>query len=110
MPYFLIISLIIASFCAKNVFAKSPEEVLDGFDNITKTINHYPHSLFSFDDETIKWVPFNNLRRKSGSAFYAIGEPLFIEGYIRDIDNIPLDGVTVRMLQANANGAYNYML
>jgi protocatechuate 3,4-dioxygenase beta subunit len=109
MLYKLIITLIISSFCF-NVFAKSPEEALRRVKEIPPIINYYPYSTFSFEDERIKWNSFNNLRRKSGSAFYAIGEPLFLEGYITDVNDVPIDNVQIKLIQANANGVYDHLI
>jgi protocatechuate 3,4-dioxygenase beta subunit len=107
--YFLISSFCLAIF-AKKVLANTPEEMLTKYEDIPPNIDYYPFSDFSFDDKRIKWNAFNNLRRKSGSAFYAIGEPLFLEGYITDINDVPIDNVQVKLVQANSNGIYNHLV
>lgn len=104
----VLINLLISSFCLTS-FAKSPETVLEDYNKIPPTINYYPYSDFSFTDERIEWQTYNNLRRKQGSAFFAIGEKLFVEGYVRDINGIPIDGITIKLVQSNANGVYNHM-
>ena len=107
--YFLISSFCLAIF-TKKTFANSPEEMLEKYKEIPPMIDYYPYSDFSFDDVRIKWNPFNNLRRKSGSAFFAIGEPLFLEGYLTDINNVPINNVQVKLVQANSNGVYNHLI
>jgi protocatechuate 3,4-dioxygenase beta subunit len=104
----VLINLLISSFCLTS-FAKSPETVLEDHNKIPPTINYYPYSDFSFTDERIEWQTYNNLRRKQGSAFFAIGEKLFVEGYVKDINGIPIDGIVVKLVQSNANGVYNHM-
>jgi protocatechuate 3,4-dioxygenase beta subunit len=108
MIYILFINLLISSFCF-NVLAKSPEEVLYNYEEIPTEINYYPYSNFSFDDKDIKWNTSNNLRRKAGSSFFAIGEPLLVEGYILDTNGVPISGVEVRLIQTNASGVYTQM-
>jgi protocatechuate 3,4-dioxygenase beta subunit len=108
---FLISSLcLIVFFSQKISLANTPEDVLMKYQTVPPMIDYYPYSDFSFDDVRIKWQTFNNLRRKIGSPFYAIGEPLFVEGYVKDINDVPIDNVQVRLIQANANGAYNHFL
>lgn len=117
MSYNLLLNLLISSFCFtffiktfSGAFAKSPENVLEEYDKIPPTINYYPYSPFSFDDPKIEWHTYNDLRRKQGSAFFAIGEQLFVEGYVKDINNVPIDGVMVKLIQSNPNGVYNHMI
>lgn len=109
MLYILIVNLIISSFYFVNSFATTPEELIESYNKTPPLINYYPYGDFSFEDKKIKWSTFNNLRRKTGSAFYALGEPLFVEGYIKDVNGVPIDGVSIRMIQANSNGVYNNM-
>lgn len=109
MRYLLYFCFVVSSFFFAS-FAKSPEEVLTQYQQIPPTIDYYPYSDFSFDDERIKWSQFNNLRRRQGSAIFAIGEQLFVEGYVKDIDGIPIDNVMVKLIQTNSNGVYNHMI
>jgi len=109
MRYIVFFCFFISSIFFK-AFAKSPEEVLIQYQNIPPIIDYYPYSDFSFDDEKIKWSQFNNLRRKQGSAIFAIGEQLFIEGYVKDIDGVPIDNVMIKLIQTNSNGVYTHMV
>lgn len=105
-----IITSIFSLFFIFNTSAKSPEEVIEQYQNVPPTIDYYPYSDFSFDDNRIKWNTSNNLARKTGSAVYAIGDPLVVEGYVFDINHVPIDGVTVRIVQTNSNGEYNHLI
>lgn len=108
MIYRLIITLIISSFCCFRVFAQNPQEAVVNYKYIPPTINYYTYlKVFGFDDDNIKWNASNNLRRKTGSAFFALGDLLVLDGYVTDIDNVPIDNVQVKIVQANANGVYN---
>jgi protocatechuate 3,4-dioxygenase beta subunit len=49
----------------------------------------------------------NNLRRKSGSPFFAHGKPLIIEGYVLDMLDTPLENVSIKIWQNNAFGYPN---
>lgn len=109
MRYIVLFCFLFSSFFVK-AFAKSPEEVLMQYQNIPPVINYYPYSDFSFEDDRIKWSQFNNLRRKQGSALFAVGEQLFVEGYIKDINGIPIDNVMIKLIQTNSNGVYNHMV
>lgn len=90
--------------------AKTAEEVMLQYENITPNIKHYEGSDFHFDDLRLGNFTSNNLSRKTGSAIFAIGEPLIIFGAVKDINNIPIDNVKVEIIQANSNGAYNHMI
>src|SRR5580704_7326397 len=94
-------SLFLIASTFTSTFAVVPEKVIEDYENIPPTINYYPYSTFSFEDDRIKWTPSNNLRRKTGSSFVAIGEQLFVEGYVKDINGVPIDGVTVLMIHSN---------
>ena len=51
----------------------------------------------------------NNLRRKTGSPFLAKGDYLFIEGYLTDILNNPIENARIYIWQANMFGYYNHL-
>ena len=50
----------------------------------------------------------NNLYRKTGSALFAIGEKIKIEGVLVDSNCVPIDGAVVTIWQRNAKGAYQF--
>ncbi|QED23686.1 Putative dioxygenase family protein [Candidatus Deianiraea vastatrix] len=52
----------------------------------------------------------NNLRRKTGSPFLAKGEYLFIEGYVTDLLNNPIENARIYIWQTNIFGYYNHLL
>lgn len=49
----------------------------------------------------------NNLRRKTGSAVFASGQPLLISGRLLDKDCVPMMDTVVEMWQANSYGSYS---
>lgn len=104
------VSVLVANVFGYAAYGKSPDNVIQNYKKVPPVINYYPYSDFSFDDKRLKWVPSNNLARKTGSAVYATGDPLFLEGYVADIDGIPIDNVTVKIVQSNSNGVYNHMV
>jgi protocatechuate 3,4-dioxygenase beta subunit len=109
---FIQITFLITSFFSSHFasFAKTPEEVRRQYENITPIINIYKGSDFRFNDPRLGRFTSNDLTRKTGSAIFAIGEPLVLFGVVRDINNVPIDGVKVEIIQANSNGAYNHMI
>ena len=108
MFYRIIITFIISSFCFFEILAQNPQEAVLNYKYVPPAINYYTHlKVFGFNDDKVKWNPSNNLRRKTGSAFFAMGELLVVEGYVSDIDGVPIDNVQIKLLQANANGVYN---
>lgn len=52
----------------------------------------------------------NNLTRKTGSFYMAVGEPLYIKGNIIDAFKVPIEGVIVKIWQTNAAGKYHTLL
>ncbi len=54
--------------------------------------------------------PTNNLRRASGSPFFAKGVPLAIEGRVFDVTGKPISDVRVQIVQANYFGSYNFLV
>lgn len=54
--------------------------------------------------------PTNNLRRASGSPFFAKGIPLTVYGRVFDITGKPITNVVVKISQANYFGSYNFLV
>lgn len=52
----------------------------------------------------------NNLTRKTGSFYVAIGEPLYIRGTVIDAFKIPIEGALIKIWQTNAAGYYQTLL
>jgi protocatechuate 3,4-dioxygenase beta subunit len=50
----------------------------------------------------------NNLRRETGLAVVAKGEPIYIVGQVLDENCVPVSDVTVEMWQANGYGKYHH--
>lgn len=88
-----------------NVYADSPEIIINNRRYTTPRI--VEGDSFARPD---KFGKTNNLRRKSGSPFLAKGEYLFIDGYLTDILNAPIEGARIKIWQANHFGYYNHIL
>ena len=52
----------------------------------------------------------NNLRRKTGSPFFAKGKFLYIEGFIFDLLGVPIENAVVKIWQTNNFGYYNHLV
>jgi protocatechuate 3,4-dioxygenase beta subunit len=52
----------------------------------------------------------NNLRRDTGSAEFAEGQPIIIKGKVLDSNCVPVGGAVVQIWQANADGIHEFML
>ncbi len=52
----------------------------------------------------------NNLTRKTGSFYMAVGEPLYIKGNVIDAFKVPIEGVIIKIWQTNAAGFYHTLL
>lgn len=94
-------------FCIEQVQSKfiSPEYILKNIKLVTPSTPE--------PDEYAKPMNFaktNNLRRKSGSPFFAKGEFLIIEGFVFDLLGVPIDSAIVKIWQTNNFGYYNYLV
>jgi len=100
----IVIYLIITLTCV-NSMAHSPEIILNN--------RRYATPLIEELDDYAKPINFgktNNLRRKTGSPFLAKGDYLFIEGYLTDILNNPIENARIYIWQANMFGYYNHLI
>lgn len=52
----------------------------------------------------------NNLRRFTGSPFLAKGDYLFIDGYLTDLANVPIENAIIKIWHANMMGYYNHLI
>lgn len=106
--YFIKISIITFFVAIFHVYAEdTPEETVENYQKLTPSF--FKEEMYG----AMKNVPqntTNNLRRKTGSPFYAKGVPLVIEGHIYDISGLPIKDVTVKITQANHYGSYNFII
>ena len=100
--------LYVVVFFANSVFADdTPEETLMMMEKLTpsfQTEKLYGAMKKSPENAT------NNLRRASGSTFFAKGTPLTVSGRVFDITGKPITNVRVKIVQANHFGSYNFLL
>ncbi len=86
---------------------ETPEESLENMRKITPSFAEEKN--YGAMEYTLK-NPTNNLRRLSGSPFFAKGVPLYIEGRILDISGRPIKNVTIQITQTNYYGSYNFLV
>ena len=90
------------------IFAdETPEETLQNINNITPSFHE--EGMYGALNNTPQ-NPTNNLRRATGSPFFAKGIPLFIEGRVFDISGLPIKDVVVKIMQTNHYGSYNFLI
>lgn len=53
-----------------------------------------------------KIVRSNNLKRRSGSGFFAKGKKIYVKGRVFDDNCVPVSNATVQIWQADANGVF----
>ncbi len=99
---FFLVILQFSSFAGE-----TPEETLLMIHKITPSFQ--TEKLYGALDKTPD-NPTNNLRRESGSAFFAKGIPLSVEGRVFDVTGKPISNVRVKIVQANHFGSYNFLL
>lgn len=106
--FFLLLSFFIYTTSFNTAFSgQTPEETLLMMEKITPSFQ--TEKLYGAM-EMAPENPTNNLRRASGSTFFAKGVPLLIEGRIFDIAGKPISNVRVKVVQANHFGSYNFLL
>jgi protocatechuate 3,4-dioxygenase beta subunit len=94
-------------FCLISFADQTPEETIKNMSKITPSF--YSKEMYGAMQDTPD-NPTNNLRRTSGSPFFAKGIPLFIEGRVFDISGDPIKNVIVKITHANHYGAYNFIV
>ncbi|MFT4968182.1 MAG: protocatechuate 3,4-dioxygenase beta subunit [Candidatus Deianiraeaceae bacterium] len=94
-------------FMYQSIAHDTPEETAENLFKITPTL--YSAGVYK-EMYSMVQNPTNNLRREAGSPFFAKGIPLYIEGHVYDISNIPIEDVTIEIVQANHYGVYNFMI
>ena len=76
--------------------AISPEIVLKNMQLITPEIKEEKRYIIPQN-----YSHNNNLRRKSGSPFFAKGQFLYIEGFVFDVVGVPVENAVVKIWQTN---------
>lgn len=95
-------------FFVTSVFADTtPEDTLKNINKLTPSF--YKEGMYG-ELKNVPENPTNNLRRKVGSAYIANGLPLFIKGRVLDVTGSPIANVTVKIMQTNHYGSYNFLL
>ncbi len=87
----------------RSAIAATPEFILMSRKRLTPRIVSTQHSRPEY------FATRNNLYRKTGSPFIATGEYLFLEGYITDVADVPLEDVKIKIWHANHFGYYNHL-
>lgn len=105
---FLRLLFILTMLLPSLLFAdETPEETIQNISKITPSF--YSEGMYG----ALYGTPensTNNLRRATGSPFFAKGIPLFIEGHVYDISGLPIKDVVVKIMQANHYGSYNFLI
>jgi protocatechuate 3,4-dioxygenase beta subunit len=104
--YYQLIKVVLLSFFVAlqslQSFAELPERLIYNMSNIT------PSVAFEGEKVPTSFKKSNNLAITTGNYYFAEGEPLVVEGVITDINDIPIQGVSVNMWQTNAKGFYQF--
>ena len=104
--YFVITLLAILQICVnKQVIAITPEIVLKNTKLITPEIKEDKRYIIPQN-----FSHSNNLRRKTGSPFFAKGKFLYIEGFVFDLLGVPIENAVVKIWQTNNFGYYNHLV
>ncbi|MBQ7551848.1 MAG: dioxygenase [Rickettsiales bacterium] len=104
--YFVITFLAILQICVnKQVIAITPEIVLKNIKLITPEIKEDKRYIIPQN-----FSHSNNLRRKTGSPFFAKGKFLYIEGFVFDLLGVPIENAVVKIWQTNNFGYYNHLV
>lgn len=104
--YFVITLLAILQICVnKQVIAITPEIVLKNIKLITPEIKEDTRYIIPQN-----FSHSNNLRRKTGSPFFAKGKFLYIEGFVFDLLGVPIENAVVKIWQTNNFGYYNHLV
>ena len=104
--YFVITLLAILQICVnKQVIAITPEIVLKNIKLITPEIKEDKRYIIPQN-----FSHSNNLRRKTGSPFFAKGKFLYIEGFVFDLLGVPIENAVVKIWQTNNFGYYNHLV
>jgi len=70
-----------------------------------------PSRLFSADlSMPERFETTNNLVRKTGSFYEAVGEVIYIQGKVTDSFGLPIDGAIIEIWQTNSAGKYHTLL
>jgi protocatechuate 3,4-dioxygenase beta subunit len=70
-----------------------------------------PNRLFSADlSRPISFISSNNMIRKAGSFYQAIGEVIHLKGMVTDSFGVPISGAVVDVWQTNSAGKYQSLL
>lgn len=98
--------------CINNSFSYSEDTSNSSYkSDIFNPLSQTPSALIV--DNMSKPKTFNknnNLTRKTGSFYIAVGEPLYIKGNVIDAFKVPIGGVIVKIWQTNAAGKYHTLL
>ena len=98
-------SAVFVLVCAQKASAISPEIVLKNMQLITPEIKEEKRYIIPQN-----YSHNNNLRRKSGSPFFAKGQFLYIEGFVFDVVGVPVENAVVKIWQTNHFGYYNHLV
>ena len=103
----LAILMFFYSFFTNNkiLYAISPEVVLKNMKLITPEIKEDKRYIIPQN-----FSHSNNLRRKTGSPFFAKGRFLYIEGFVFDVVGVPVENAIVKIWQTNHFGYYNHLV
>ncbi len=70
-----------------------------------------PSRLFSADlSAPERFETTNNLVRKTGSFYEAVGEVIYVQGRVTDSFGLPIDGAIIEIWQTNSAGKYQTLL
>jgi protocatechuate 3,4-dioxygenase beta subunit len=103
IPYITFLILVFSSF---NTFANSKVG-----NEIFLPKDPTPSRLFSAElSAPDQFATSNNMVRKPGSFYVAVGEIIYVQGTVTDSFGLPVDGAIVEIWQTNSAGKYQSLL
>lgn len=103
-----LIAIATSVFCAfayRHATAITPEIILKNIKLVTPEIKEEKQYIIPQN-----FSHSNNLRRKTGSPFFAKGKFLYIEGFVFDLLGVPIENAVVKIWQTNNFGYYNHLI
>ena len=104
-PFIIITLVALIFYVNKPAVAITPEIVLKNIKLITPEIKEDKRYIIPQN-----FSHSNNLRRKTGSPFFAKGKFLYIEGFVFDLLGVPIENAVVKIWQTNNFGYYNHLV
>jgi len=104
---YLFTVLAISTAIFNNIDAQALEDIeKNPTDELYKCSSSIEIDVEKFYPGSAKIYRSNNLKRRSGSGFFAKGKKIYIKGRVFDDNCVPVSNATVQIWQADANGVF----